>query len=146
MTTLYGDATLPGYILGITQRVREERSIQLIGRWSAPGCAIHTLAGPVRGAEAVVHGTLETLHAFPDRELLAEDVIWSDGGPGRDPLSSHRLLSSMTHVGDGLFGPSIGRLLATCTVAGCLVRIATGWRARMRAISHSARRAGRRCW
>lgn len=122
MTALDGYATLPDYILGITERIWEGRGIHLIRRWYAPDCVMHTPAGPVRGAEAVVHGTLETLHAFPDRELLGEDVIWSDDGPGRGLLSSHRILSNMTHEGAGLFGPPTGRRLATRTVADCLVR------------------------
>jgi predicted ester cyclase len=122
MTGLDGYATLPDYILGITERIWEGRGIHLIRRWYAPDCVMHTPAGPVRGAEAVVHGTLETLHAFPDRELLGEDVIWSDDGPGRGLLSSHRILSGMTHEGAGLFGPPTGRRVATRTVADCLVR------------------------
>jgi predicted ester cyclase len=122
MMKLDGYATLPDYILGITERIWEGRGIHLIRRWYAPDCVMHTPSGPVQGAEAVVHGTLETLHAFPDRELLGEDVIWSDDGPGRGLLSSHRILSNMTHEGAGLFGPPTGRRLATRTVADCLVR------------------------
>jgi predicted ester cyclase len=119
---LDGYATLPDYILGITKRIWEQRGIHLIRRWYAPDCVMHTPAGPAQGAEAVVQGTLETLHAFPDRELLGEDVIWSDDGPDRGLLSSHRVLSVMTHAGEGLFGPPTGRRLATRTVADCLVQ------------------------
>jgi predicted ester cyclase len=121
MSTFDGYGSLPDYILGITERIWEGRGLHLIRRWYAPDCVMHTPAGPVRGAEAVVHGTLETLHAFPDRELLGEDVIWSDDGP-RGLLSSHRILSNMTHEGEGVFGPPTGRRLATRTVADCLVR------------------------
>ena len=122
MTGLDGYATLPDYVLGITERIWEGRGIHLIRRWYAPDCVMHTPAGPVRGVEAVVQGTLETLHTFPDRELLGEDVIWSDDRPGIGLLSSHRILSNMTHEGAGLLGPPTGRRIATRTVADCLVR------------------------
>ena len=44
--------------------------------------------------------TLQTLHQFPDRQLVGEEVIWADGGDGSF-LSSHRLVSVMRHQGDG---------------------------------------------
>lgn len=48
---------------------------------------MHTPSGPVHGFEAGVHSTLGTLCAFADRDLLGEDVIWSDDGPARGLLS-----------------------------------------------------------
>lgn len=122
MTGLDGYAALPDYILGITERIWEQRGIHLIRRWYAPDCVMLTPAGIVRGVEAVVRGTLETLHAFPDRQLLGEDVIWSDDGAARGLLSSHRIRSAMTHAGEGLFGPPTGRRVETLTVADCLVK------------------------
>jgi predicted ester cyclase len=119
---LDGYASLPEYILGITERIWEGRGVHLIRRWYAPDCVMLTQAGWVRGVEAVVHGTLETLHHFPDRLLLGEDVIWSDDGPSRGLLSSHRILSTMTHDGEGVFGPPTGRRVMTRTVADCLVK------------------------
>jgi predicted ester cyclase len=121
MTALDGYATLPDYILGITERIWEQRGIHLIHRWYAPDCLVHTPSGPVRGAQAVVQGTLETLHAFPDRQLLGEDVIWSDDGEA-GLHSSHRVHSTMTHQGEGLFGPPTGRPVAVRTIADCLVK------------------------
>jgi predicted ester cyclase len=122
VTRFDGYATLPDYILGITERIWEQRGIDLIRRWYAPDCVMLTPAGFVRGAEAVVQGTLETLHTFPDRQLLGEDVIWSDDGASRGLLSSHRVRSTMTHEGEGLFGPPTGRRVETLTVADCLVQ------------------------
>lgn len=122
MTALDGYASLPDYILGITERIWEQRGLHLIRRWYAPDCVMLTPAGPVRGAEAVLRGTLETLHAFPDRQLLGEDVIWSDDGPARGLLSSHRVRSCMTHLGEGPFGAPTGRRVETLTVADCLVK------------------------
>ena len=130
MNGLDGYATLPDYILGITERIWEGRGVHLIRRWYAPDCLVHTQAGPFTGAEAMVAGTLETLHSFPERQLLGEDVIWSDDGPALGLLSSHRIASTMRHLGDGLFGSPTGRALATRTVADCRVvghRIVEEW-------------------
>ena len=109
------------YIRRITERIWEGREVGLIRRFYAPDCVIHTPMGPVRGVARVVSGTLETLHAFPDRRLLAEDVIWS-GNETDGFLSSHRIVSTQTHRGEGLFGPPTGRRLHVRTVADCAVR------------------------
>jgi hypothetical protein len=50
----------------------------------------------VIGNQNVIGATMATLHEFPDRVLLGEDVIWS-GTPETGMLSSHRLLSMATH-------------------------------------------------
>jgi predicted ester cyclase len=109
------------YIHVITARIWEGRELGLIRRTYAADCVVHTPMGPVRGVEAVVNGTLETLHAFPDRRLLPEDVIWS-GGEAGGQLSSHRIVSTMHHRGEGSFGAATGRLVRVRTIADCEVR------------------------
>jgi predicted ester cyclase len=109
---------LPHFILEITRRIWEGRGIDLIRRWYADDCVMHTPGGPARGVAAVIAGTLETLHAFPDRRLLGEDVIWS-GDDRAGFLSSHRLASVQRHRGDGLFGPPTGRVIRYRTIADC---------------------------
>lgn len=109
------------YIHLITARIWEGRQVGLIRRHYAPDCVVHTPMGPVRGVEQVVAGTLETLHAFPDRRLLAEDVIWS-GNETDGFLSSHRIVSTQQHLGEGVFGPPTGRRLHVRTIADCAVR------------------------
>jgi len=69
---------------------------------------------------------------FPDRRLLAEDVIQSGDAQGGF-LSSHRIISSMTHQGDGSFGKATGRRLQVRTIADCGCRnnqIIHEWRVR----------------
>jgi predicted ester cyclase len=122
VTNLDGYATLPDYILGITERIWEGRGVHLIRRWYSADCLVHTPSGPFIGAEAMVAGTLETLHAFPERDLLGEDVIWSDDGPSRGLLSSHRIVSQAAHEGAGFFGPASGRRVKMRAIADCLVR------------------------
>ncbi len=118
-------ATLTDYILGITYRIWEEKGVGLIRRYYGRDCTMLTQGGRVDGVEAVVSGTLETLHQFPDRQLYGEDVVWADHGPARGMLSSHRILTTGTHRGDGLFGPPTGRTFAIRAVADCLVKAGT---------------------
>ena len=82
---------------------------------------IHTLSGPIVGAETVVANTAATLKAFPDRRLFADDVIWSDEGEAGF-YTSHRITSPMTHRGHGHWGAPTGRRARVRTVADCLVR------------------------
>lgn len=110
------------YILRCTHRIWEEKNVGLCRTHYAPDCAIHTLAGPVQGAEAVVQNTLATLAAFPDRVLIGEDVIWSEDAPGTF-YSSHRIVSRMSHMGaDAICGPATMRALTVTTIADCLCR------------------------
>lgn len=71
-------------------------------------------------AEAFIANTLATLHEFPDRELLAEDVIIGDKPSGF--YSSHRVRSVATHQGDGSFGVATNRPITMLTIADCLCR------------------------
>lgn len=122
-------ADLPDYIVKITERIWEGRGIGLIRRWYGADCVMHTSMGPLRGVEAVVAGTLDTLNAFPDRRLLPEDIIWS-GDDERGFLSSHRVSAPGTHLGDSLFGPPTGRPVHFYAIADCVCignRIVEEW-------------------
>jgi predicted ester cyclase len=109
------------YIVRCTHRIWEGKNLDLIRTHYTDDCLIHTLAGPTRGVEAVIAGTLSTLQAFPDRTLCADHVIWSDDGP-RGYHSSHRITSHMTHLGDNDFGPASRRRATVVTIADCAVR------------------------
>jgi predicted ester cyclase len=113
-------ATLPDYIIGITERIWEQRGLGLIRRWYGAQCLMHTAFGDFAGVETVVSGTAETLHSFPDRRLLGEDVIYN-GGVAGNGYSSHRIVSTMHHRGDGSFGEATGRACWARTVADCLI-------------------------
>lgn len=112
---------LPDYILKITERIWERRGIDLIRRYYTPDCIVRTPGGIIRGAGAVVQSTLETLHQFPDRRLHGEDVVWS-GDDDQGYYSSHRILSTMHHLGDGNFGTATGKPVRVRTIADCAVR------------------------
>ena len=85
------------YILRCTHRIWEGKDIGLIETHYAADIIFHTMAGPARGAAAVIANTAQTLTAFPDRALMAEAVIWSDDGDRKSTRlnSSHRNTSRM---------------------------------------------------
>ena len=111
----------PHYIIRITERIWHDRKVELCLDWYSEDCAIHTLAGPITGAQTVVDNTWATLAAFPDRRLDGDNVIWSDEGDGSF-LSSHLITSKMTNLGDSDFGPATGKRVLVRTIADCLCR------------------------
>lgn len=111
----------PHYIIRITERIWHDREVDLCLEWYAEDCAIHTLTGPIQGAQTVVDNTCATLAAFPDRRLDGDNVIWSDEGDGSF-LSSHLITSKMTNLGDSDFGPATGKCVLVRTIADCLCR------------------------
>ncbi|MDH3351481.1 MAG: ester cyclase [Gammaproteobacteria bacterium] len=117
----YGaDDGLVDYILGITFEIWEQRGIELIHRYYGADCVVFALDGITRGAGAMVDGTRAMLEAYPDRLLLADDVIWS-GSREQGYYSSHRIISPMTNQGATIFGPATGRRARILTIADCVV-------------------------
>ena len=109
---------LDDYIRVITRRIWEERRIDDIRRYYSDPCVVETPSSVTTGVEDVIAGTKATLAQFPDRRLLAEDIIES-GDAQRGYLSSHRIISTMTHLGDGAFGKATGRRIHVRTIADC---------------------------
>ena len=83
---------LDQYIRVITHRIWEERRIDDIRRYYSDPCIVETPSSVSTSIEDVISGTKATLAMFPDRQLLAEDVIWAGDAPGGF-LSSHRIIS-----------------------------------------------------
>ncbi len=108
----------PEYIIGITKEIWEDRGIATLHRYYAPDIIVRSPASVVVGNDRVIAATMATLAEFPDRTLLGEDVIWS-GTPEAGMLSSHRLLSTATHTGDGAYGAATGRKLTYRIMADC---------------------------
>jgi predicted ester cyclase len=116
---------LPDYIIGITKEIWEDRGIATLHDYYAPEIVVRSPAAVTVGNQDVIAATMATLAEFPDRTLLGEDVIWSEGTDGGQ-LSSHRLLSTATHLGDGVYGKATGkrlayRIMADCHVAGTVI-------------------------
>jgi len=111
----------PHYIIAVTREIWEDRGVATLRRHYAPDIVVRSPAGVVVGNEGVIAATLATLSEFPDRALLAEDVIWS-GTPQEGMLSSHRIVSTATHLGSGVYGAATGKALRYRIVADCHAR------------------------
>ena len=112
---------LDHYIRVITERIWEGRRIDDIRNYYSDPCVVETPSSVSTAVQDVIDGTRATLAMFPDRRLLAEDVIQSGDAVGGF-LSSHRIISTMAHLGDGAFGPATGRRLQVRTVADCVCK------------------------
>ena len=108
----------PDYIIGITKEIWEDRGIATLHHYYSPDIVVRSPASVVVGNEKVIGATMATLAEFPDRTLLGEDVIWS-GTPETGMLSSHRILSTATHLADGVYGPASGKKLQYRIIADC---------------------------
>tara|TARA_S200000501_G_scaffold309813_1_gene299863 strand:+ start:648 stop:1619 length:972 start_codon:yes stop_codon:yes gene_type:complete len=108
----------PDYILGITNEIWENRGVDSLNHYYSEDIIVRSPENIVIGNKSVIDATYATLLEFPDRELLGEDVIWS-GSPEEGMLSSHRILSTATHLGEGSFGKPSGKKLVYRVIADC---------------------------
>lgn len=112
---------VPDFIYGITREIWEDRGIGgKIGRYYADDCLVRAATGVTTDNTGVTAQTLATLHQFPDRQLVGEDVVWSAPGDGTF-LSSHRLVSVMHHQGEGIYGRATNRVVRSRIIADCWV-------------------------
>lgn len=114
-------ADLPDYILKITHEIWEERRLRTLDHYYAPDLPMRFPSGLVTGNRAVIDGTLATLAEFPDRQILGEDVIWS-GDEEAGFLSSHRIVTTGTHLGHGAFGKPTGKTFVIRAIADCAAK------------------------
>ncbi len=108
----------PDYIIGITKEIWEDRGLATLHHYYSPDIVVRSPSSVVIGNKDVIAATMATLAEFPDRTLLGEDVIWS-GTPEEGMLSSHRILSTATHTGDGVYGAASGTKLKYRIIADC---------------------------
>jgi predicted ester cyclase len=108
------------YIVKITRQIWKEKDIGLIYDTYSTGVSVHKGLINSHGVNEVISGTLQTLHAFPDRKGLGWSVIWS--GNDRDGFfTSHRGKSVATNTGDSYYGPATGKKVMFRTTADCLI-------------------------
>ncbi len=112
---------LPDYIIKITREIWEDRGLATLHEYYAKELPMRFPSGLVTGNEAVINGTMATIAEFPDRELLGEDVIWS-GDEDAGFLSSHRILTTGTHLGHGAFGKPTGKRFVIRALADCAAK------------------------
>lgn len=115
--------SIPDYILKSTERIWEERGIARIrDDYYAADNIVRTPMGLTQGIDTVIAATNATLHQFPDRRLLGEDVIWTGDDEKGEYYSSHRIISPMHHKGHGMFGPPTGKRVRVRTIADTVLR------------------------
>lgn len=115
-------ADLPDYIEKVTREIWEERGIGgSLDKYYAPDVIVRASNAIITNNRGVAAATLATLHEFPDRQLVYEDVIWI-GNEDDGFLSSHRLISVMHKQGDGVYGPASGAMVRSRIIADCVVR------------------------
>lgn len=109
------------YILRITYRIWEGKQIGLCYDYYSDDCPVYTLAGYTHGSDQVVQNTVNTLAAFPDRTLAADNIIW--GGNDKDGFhTSHLINTKMTNLGDSEFGLATGKPGEIKVIAHCVVK------------------------
>ena len=110
----------PHFIIGITKEIWEDRQIKLLESCHAPNIIVRAAGGMKIGNQAVIDDTLAKMAAFPDLQILAEDVIWS-GSETQHYLSSHRSVITGTQTGDSVYGPASGKRYVARCIADCSV-------------------------
>lgn len=106
------------YIEEITYKIWEERGIGRLHDWYEADCPVHSPHGIENTLADVFNHTLSSMHLFPNRDILAEDIIIGDKPSGF--LSSHRARSTGQHLGDGVYGPATNRPMTMLAIADCL--------------------------
>lgn len=109
------------YILKITHNIWEEKGIGIIYDTYHNNVLMHAGSNNITGIQAVISGTLQTLHSFPDRRLIGQEVIWSEH-EDNSYLSSHRIMSTATNLGDSNFAKATGKKVNFRTTVDCLAK------------------------
>jgi len=108
------------YIMRITHRIWEQKGIGVIYDTYHNNVTMHLSSTNAVGIDKVIAGTLQTLHAFPDRKLIGQNVVWSNHGKD-GYMSSHRILSTATNLNQSEFGPATNKKINFRTVVDCAV-------------------------
>jgi len=108
------------FIYDITEEIWENKQVENIRNYYALDVIVRSPSVTSYDCDTVVQATYKTLEQFPDRELIGEDVI-SCGSKAGTYLSSHRILSTGTHLGDGFYGKATGKRIIYRVIADCLV-------------------------
>ena len=111
----------PDYIIKITKRIWEDRDVTTLRRYYSDDVLLRLTSGIYRGNVGATSKVLSTLVEYPDRQILAQDVIWC-GSPENGMLSSHRSITTATHAGDGPFGRATGKRIRFRAFADCYAK------------------------
>jgi predicted ester cyclase len=109
------------YIIRSTHKIWEERGVGLIYSHYRHNASVHTANGLVYGREDWIAATINTISAYPDIRIYADDVIWC--GNDQDGFhTSHRNTVVATNTGYSGYGPPTGRKFVRRGIANCFVK------------------------
>lgn len=108
------------YIVKVTHEIWEERAIGHLYDYYGTNMRIHTSSGDIYSRETVIEATIQSLAAFPDRRLYADEVIW-EGDDQRGYYTSHRLTHEGHNWGHTRYGPPTGKKMSYRAIADCSV-------------------------
>ncbi|GAJ71468.1 LOW QUALITY PROTEIN: hypothetical protein JCM18904_2237 [Vibrio sp. JCM 18904] len=109
----------PDYILGITKEIWEDRGLNTLEHYYSPDIVVRTPLSIVQGNEGgVISATMATLAEFPIARYMAK-TSFGQAPPEQGMLSSHRIISTATHSGNGFYGQASNRKLRFRIIADC---------------------------
>ena len=114
------DLEVEKFIYGITHEIWENKQINSIYDYYEKDVIVRSPTNTTYKCKDVIDSTKDTLSQFPDRQLIGEDVIWS-GDCKNGILSSHRILSTATHKGNGFYGKSTEKSIMYRVIADCFI-------------------------
>ncbi len=114
------DLEVERFIYGITRQIWESKQINSIYDYYNEDVIVRSPRNTTYNCKDVIDSTKDTLSQFPDRQLIGEDVIWS-GDCKNGILSSHRILSTATHKGNGFYGKSTEKNIMYRVIADCFI-------------------------
>lgn len=107
------------YIFCISHNIWVRKNVGLCYQYYAEVCPVYTLANYTDSIETIVSRALQTLAAFPDYNLISENIIWSEEQDG-SYYTSHLFTNIMTHTGDTEFALSTGKTVHYHSISDCM--------------------------
>ena len=114
------DLEVEKFIYGLTEEIWENKKLNSIYDYYKKDVIVRSPRRTTYKCNDVINSTKDTLNQFPNRQLIGEDVIWS-GDNKNGILSSHRILSTATHEGNGFYGKSTGKNIIYRVIADCFI-------------------------
>ena len=107
------------YIVRVTHRIWEEKEIGYIYETYRHNSRVTDDSGLQYGRDKIVADTVQTINAFPDIRLYADEVIWA--GDDRSGFhTSHRTVIVGHNTGYSRYGPPTGRKVVVWAIANCV--------------------------
>ena len=103
-----------------THRIWEEKAIGYLYEHYAANARVFQDDGIVYGRERVIADTTQTIGAFPDLKLHADDIVWC-GDEDTGFWTSHRLTLVGHNTGWSVWGPPTGRRIVARRDRGLLL-------------------------